>query len=137
MVRRTVRPKRTKLITPRTTLPTRITAEWSSFYSRDLRQILLQVNWLFHPHLILTFLGLPFRSPFQFNNLAPFLASLQQQQQNRNQRSDESTQQRSLEQQMLALAAAASSSSHLNSDLRADSADSTDGHSIEPEDLSL
>ncbi|KAI6182721.1 hypothetical protein M3Y97_00411300 [Aphelenchoides bicaudatus] len=79
--------------------------------------------------------GFPLRSPFQFNNLAPFLASLQQ---GRGQRTDDSNQQRNLEQQMLgALAAAASSSSHLNSDLRADSANSADDHSVEPEDLSL
>lgn len=87
--------------------------------------------------LFSSFLGFPLRSPFQFNNLAPFLASLQQQQ-NRGQRADESSRQRNFEQQVLgALAAATSSSGHLNSDLRADSADSADGHSVEPEDLSL
>jgi hypothetical protein len=111
--------------------------EWSNFYFSGLRPISLQVMEIFWHSTNFLFLGLPFRSPFQFNNLAPFLASLQQQQQSRGQRTDESSQQRTLEQQMLALAAAASSSGHLNSDLRADSADSGDGHSIEPEDLSL
>jgi hypothetical protein len=66
--------------------------------------------------------------------LAPFLASLQQN--GRGQRSD-STNPSNLEQQMLGALAAAASSSNLVSDMRPDSADSGDAHSIEPEDLSL
>ncbi|KAI6225775.1 hypothetical protein M3Y95_00732700 [Aphelenchoides besseyi] len=81
--------------------------------------------------------GFPLQSPFQFNSIAPFLASFQSQKDGRGMNSDDSSNHQNLEQQVLGALVNAASSSNLGLDGRAESVGSIDAPSIEPEDLSL